>query len=280
MNNFDFFNLKCIISVNTLFTTIMQKDIHAILAEFWLTKNQSDIFIYLYTYGQSPASQVAKAIGWERTNVYKAIKKMAHKWIVSEITKKGIKYFFIADKKIFSRAFSEEKKQLEKKEAFLGQLEKELEELEKESYDRKPGIVFFDSVSWVEQMYQDMYYNIKESNYKAIKIFASNTLANKSGKWVSLYSSDFFAKLKDDKISTELYLWNGIMMLENIVKSYDSDILPTLPADNSTIQAFVFGDFVYIAIFRDIPFGIKIQNPEFAQMMHFLLKKVVVGEEI
>jgi len=188
---------------------------------------------------------------------------MAHKWIVSEITKKGIKYFFIADKKIFSRAFSEEKKQLEKKEAFLGQLEKELEELEKESYDRKPGIVFFDSVSWVEQMYQDMYYNIKESNYKAIKIFASNTLANKSGKWVSLYSSDFFAKLKDDKIST-----------------YDSDILPTLPADNSTIQAFVFGDFVYIAIFRDIPFGIKIQNPEFAQMMHFLLKKVVVGEEI
>ena len=258
----------------------MQKDIHAILEEFWLTKSQSDIFLYLYTYGQSPASQVAKAVGWERTNVYKAIKKMCHKWIVSEITKKGIKYFFIANKKIFTHTLEEEQRQLKTKTELLGQLESELDELEKESYDRKPGIVFFDSASGVEQMYRDMYYNIKEQNYKAIKIFASNTLANKTGKWVSLYSSDFFTKLKDDKISTELYLGNGIMMLESIVKSYDSDILPNLPADNSTIQAFVFWDFVYIAIFREIPFGIKIQNPEFAQMMHFLLKKVVVGEEI
>jgi len=47
-----------------------------------------------------------------------------------------------------------------------------------------------------------------------------------------------------------------------------------LPAQNSSIQMFIFWDFVYIVIFKEIPYWIKFESEEYANIMHFLLKKV------
>ena len=49
-----------------------------------------------------------------------------------------------------------------------------------------------------------------------------------------------------------------------------------LPAQNSSIQMFIFWDFVYIVIFKDIPYWIKIESEEYANIMHFLFKKVEI----
>jgi hypothetical protein len=68
------------------------------------------------------------------------------------------------------------------------------------------------------------------------------------------------------------------MLLENIVKTYNTDIIKKLPAQNSAINTFMFWDYVYILIFKQTPFGIKIKNEEFASMMHFLLNKVDISE--
>lgn len=107
-------------------------------------------------------------------------------------------------------------------------------------------------------------------------MFASNTLENKSNLKFTNYGEDFISKLKKEKISIEAYLWNGMMLLENIVRTYNTDIIKDLPAQNSAINTFVFWDFVYIVIFKQTPFGIKIENEEFAWMLHFLLDKVEV----
>ena len=97
------------------------------MKEFWLTKKQSEIFVYLYKYGAKPASTVASAIGWERTNIYKALKKMCGSWVLSEITKRWVKHFFITDKKIFAHQLEQQKNELEKKQDSLSILETELE---------------------------------------------------------------------------------------------------------------------------------------------------------
>jgi hypothetical protein len=77
----------------------------------------------------------------------------------------------------------------------------------------------------------------------------------------------------------DIFLWNGISVLEEIVKSNDMWDLWELPAQNSSIQLFIFWDFVYIVIFKDIAYGIKIESEEYANIMHFLMKKVELKKQ-
>jgi hypothetical protein len=83
-------------------------------------------------------------------------------------------------------------------------------------------------------------------------------------------------KLKKKNIILDIFFWNGISILEEIVKWKDLESISSLPASNSSIQTFIFWDFVYIIIFKEIPYGIKIESEEYASIMHFLFKKVEV----
>jgi hypothetical protein len=53
-----------------------------------------------------------------------------------------------------------------------------------------------------------MYNEIDDNKYINIKMFASNTLDNKSPFYFSEYSEDFLKKLKKEKISIDAYLGN------------------------------------------------------------------------
>lgn len=272
-----FYNNKCINTVNILFTTIfMEKNkIIEILNSFWLTKSQSEIFIFLYSIWKAPASVVANAIWWERTNTYKSLKKLVFKWILSEITIKWIKNFFIADKKIFIHKFEEEEKLLTERIKKIPILQSELSKLDQLWQDTIPDMRFFQWKEELNYFYEDIYNNIIENDFKIIKLFASNTLENKSQySTFEKYSWDFIDKLKIKNISIETYLWNWIMMFENIVKTYDIDNIKNLPAWNSSLHTYIFWDYLYVAIYKNIPFAFKIKSYELTQMLHFLFKNI------
>ena len=55
------------------------------------------------------------------------------------------------------------------------------------------------------------------------------------------------------------------------------DALRDLPAGSESIQVYIAGENVYILIFREIPFGMKIASNELAQVFYFLLDQV--GQE-
>lgn len=252
----------------------MNNNLIELLNNFWLSKKQWEIFLYLYKYWTKTASIVANAVWWERTNIYKSLQKMTKDWIISQISKRGVKHFYIHDKKVLSNKLKEEEKELLNKTNNLSILESELERLDKENFSTRPSIRFFEWEDWVDLFYKDLQGEIKKSNLLMIKMFASNTLENQTSNTFSRYSWKFLDNLKSNNINIEMYLWNGIMLLENMIKTYDTSILENLPAWNSSIQTFIFWDFVYIIIFKEIPFWIKIESPEFAQMMHFLLKSI------
>lgn len=256
----------------------MKDNINTLLTDFGLTETQADVFIFLYKYWAKSASTVAQAVGWERTNIYKILKRMLSKWIISEITKSGTKHFFIADKKVLWNKIEKEYEIAKKKKKKVDNLERELKKLEEESYWDRPKITFFEWLDWLDQIYSNMYNEIEDLNYMQIKMFASNTLDNKSNFKFSDYGEKFLNKLSKKKISIEAYLWNGVMLLENIVKTYNTDVIKNIPAQNSTINTFIFWDFVYVIIFKQTPFAIKIENEEFAWMMHFLLEKVNIQD--
>ncbi len=252
----------------------MKENISSLLEEFGLTKIQADIFVFLYKYWAKTASTVAQAVWWERTNIYKTLKRLLAKWIISEITKSWVKYFFIADKHVIWNKIKEEYRELKRKREKIDILESHLQELEDESYWDRPKITFFEWTDWLGQLYKNMYREIKDNKYIQIKMFASNTLENKSNLKFTDNWESFINKLKKENISIEAYLGNGMMLLENITKTYNIDIIKDLPAQNSAINTFIFWDFVYIIIFKQTSFGIKIENEEFAWMLHFLLEKI------
>jgi len=111
-----------------------------------------------------------------------------------------------------------------------------------------------------------------------IKFFASNTFETQTSVYSTLqdYARDTFTKLKKKKVSIETFLGNGILIMEHITKTTNIDNLSDLPAGNSSINIFVVGKTLYIIVFKDIPFGIKIDSEEVANTMHFLFEKLVV----
>lgn len=252
----------------------MNDNIIKILEQFWLTKKESKIFIFLFQYGKKPASTIARGIWDERTNTYKSLQKMVRNGFISEITKDSTKLFFIADKKILEHKLKIEIEDIENKKNNLSILQKEFSEIEKQSFSWKPNIVFFEGIDWIKTFYEDIIISVSEKWYKIIKFFASNTLENKWANKFSEYSPDFIWKLKKKNILLDIFLGNWISIIEEIVKPKNMSNLWDLPAQNSSIQLFIFWDFVYIVIFKEIPYGIKIESEEYANIMHFLLKKV------
>ena len=254
----------------------MNNNIIKKLENFGLTKKESKIFIFLYQYGKNPASTIARSIGDERTNTYKSLQRLVKKWFISEIVKDNIKLFFVSDKKIFQHKLNAEIEEIENKKNNLDILEKEFKELEKQNFSGKPNLVFFEWVDWIKNFYEDIITQSSEKWYKIIKFFASNTLENKWANKFWEYSPDFIEKLEKKWISLDIFLGNGISVLEEIVKSQDMWWLSELPAQNSSIQIFIFWDFVYTVIFKDIPYWIKMESEEFAGIMHFLFKKIEI----
>lgn len=257
----------------------MNDNIFNILKTFGLTKKESLIFTFLYQYGKKPASTIAKHIWDERTNTYKSLQQLVKKWFLSEIVKDWTKLFFVSDKRVFEHKLNAEIEEIEEKKNNLWLLQKEFDYLEASSYSGKPNIVFFEWIDWIKNIYDDIIFSVTEKWYKSIKFFASNTFENKSSNNFLQYSPTFLEKLKKKDILIDIFLWNWISILEEIIKSRDLNTIWDLPASNSSIQTFIFWDFVYIIIFKDIPYWIKIESEEYASIMHFLFKKIEVKKE-
>lgn len=62
--------------------------------------------------------------------------------------------------------------------------------------------------------------------------------------------------------------------MESLGCSQNIDELRNLPATNESIHIFIAGWVVYILIFMEIPFAMKIASEELSWAMHFLLEQI------
>ena len=82
-----------------------------------------------------------------------------------------------------------------------------------------------------------------------------------------------------ENITIDAYLWNGDLILEQIYRTNSIANLDNLPAWNSSLNMFVVWDCVYILIFKEIPFGIKFDSEDFANVIHFLFEHLKIDNE-
>ncbi len=245
------------------------------LQKLWLTEKQSEIFILLYKFGAKPASSIAKNIWWERTNTYKYLETMVRKWLIAETRKAGVKQFYVADKKIFRNLLENKKKEVDENLKILPMIESELKKFDEQKVSPIPQMRFFEWKSWIKNMFSDLFNAVKTKKYLVLKMFASNTLESQSLSQFVLwdYTKNILKDIENEWVSIEAYLWNWIMILESIFKTNDINEISWLPAGSSNINVFILWDLIYIVIFKNIPFGFKIESEEFSSMFHFLLKK-------
>ena len=250
--------------------------INWLLEEIWLSASQSNIFVHLYQYGPKPASSVAKMVGWERTNIYKTIQVLVRQWLVAETTKNWVKQFFVPEKDVLRRSILQKKQLLEKQEEALPLIEGELLKIDEQRASPLPKMRFFEGKEWMENLFEDIASLIQEKKYVMIKCFASNTLESQShsSKQFQHYAWSFLKHIQKNNIHVEMYLGNGILTLEQIFKTHNHETLASLPAWSASTNVFIVWDTIYLIIYKQVPFGLKLESGELADMFHFLLRQV------
>lgn len=245
------------------------------LTKLWLTPTQSDIFLYLYQFGPKPASSVAKHIWSERTNTYKTIETMMRHGLVAETTLHGTKQFYIPDKAVLRHQIEHQQQTLQVKEQLLPQIEQELAKIESDRISPLPAMRFFQWKDEFWQLVDDMIAVIERYDYKLIRCFATNTLESQTGSQVfGSYAHDLLQYFDTHQIGVELYLGNGILLLEQMIKTYDKTLLHDLPAGQNSLMITIIWSVVYIMLFKQHPAGIKIESQELSDVINFLLKQV------
>ena len=240
------------------------------------TSKEAEIFLTLYRFWSKPASSIAKYLKMERTNVYKTLLRMVDEGIVSETKVRGITQFFVPDISILKKYMIIRKDQLQKLEDNFWLIETELSQYDQNKYWYIPKITLFDGIDGVKNIYNDIYDTTINNNYLIIKFFATNTFESQVSvnKTLKDYYEDIFVRLQKKRVSVDAYLGNGILIMEQISKTTNIQNLNQLPAGNSTINMFIVWWAVYLIIFKETPFGIKIDSKDFANVMHFMFEKL------
>lgn len=242
----------------------------------WFSKKEAEIFKALFTLGTKPASTIANYLWMERTSVYKILQRLTKENLVYETYKWWIKHFFIPNIEIL-KTYSENKiNKYNKLKNDYENVKTELLEFESKKDKSIPKIVLFDTNTWIVNMHKDIFETTLKNKYISIRLFASNTVDSQVSLAQNLKTStiDLFKKLRDNKINIETFLWNWIMLMENISKTYDIEIIEKLPASNSAINIFLVWNIIYIIIFKDSPFWIKIESEDLAYTFHFLFDNI------
>lgn len=244
--------------------------------ELWFSENEAVIFKALFILWTKPASTVAKYLWMERTSVYKTLQRLTKENLVYETYKDWIKHFFIPNIDIIKSYTEDKSNKYKKLWNKFDEVKHELLEFENKKDKKMPKISIFDSNAWIENIHNDIIKTTLENKYINIKLFASNTVESQVSIPSNLKKStvNLFKKLKTNDIWIETFLWNWIMLMENISKTTDIWIIEQLPASNSAINIFLVWNTIYIIIFKDSSFWIKIESEDLAYTMHFLFNKV------
>lgn len=256
----------------------MKKEIAHIFTLLWYKKDAAGIWISLYQLGMQPASTVAAKLKKERTGVYKLLRQMAKDGLLSQSKKRWVHQFWIKNPDMLFAKVDRKKEELEKTHENKDAISNRLLQFESQRYPHLPKISLFDGVDGIRSLYADLYTTTTSNKYLVIKFFASNTFESQTSVHTTLqdYARDTFTKLKNKKVTIETFLGNGILIMEHISKTTNINNLSDLPAGNSSINIFVVGKTLYLIIFKDIPFGIKIDSEDVANTMHFLFEKLEV----
>jgi len=236
-------------------------------------ENEQKIFLALYSLWTQPTSAISRNTNIERTTTYKILLRLTEIGIVRKTQKNQVMNFYIPEN-ILKSYIQKQKNIYENLENQYQNIQEELEKSKINSNSNLPKITIFDNLQWIKNIYDDILQTIQANNYPYVKFFASNVFGEqiKTNANFKEIIVDFFEKIKRTDTVVDSFLWNWVLLMENVSKNTQNmSFLENLPAGNSSINIFLVWKTFYLVIFKDYPFGIKIENKEIVQTLHFMI---------
>lgn len=197
---------------------------------------------------------------------------MVEQGIITQTIKRWVKHFWVPDIKLLQTTMDQQILEMTKVYQTRDHVEAELQSITWPVSMVVPKITLFEGTEGVKQIYRDIYDTTIQSDYINIKFFASNTFESQmtAHDKLKLYTQWIFTKLTKQWVTVDIMVANWGLVMEHIVKHISLDRLAQLPAGNSSINFCIVGKSIYLIIYKQTPFGIKIASDEFAAMMHFM----------
>lgn len=252
------------------------QEINTYLSSIWLNTKESKIFVTLYQLGSSPASTVASIAQTERVRTYKCLVKFAEMGIIAHSIKQKVKHFWIPSLDLLHHYITRNQQTRSDLQHTFPTI-KTLFESYHQTWRQAPNIQIYDGVQAMRHIYRDMLSTLSQSHILHIKLFATNTFDTQmmSVKHITDYSGDFFDQLDTRKIHIESYIAQWSLIMEQLQREDTIDTIKQLPAGNNAINLYLIGQIVYIIIYKNPPIWLKIESPELAWALHFLLEQTV-----
>ncbi len=238
---------------------------------------EASIFVTLWKLWSKPASTIASVCGHERVYTYKVLQKFVSEGIIAETVSKGVKHFWIPSLDLLRQYVIRHEQKYAALDEQFAYVQTAFESLASSQQTATPKLQLFEQQSGIKVLFDDIIHEIMQQWLIMIKFFATNTFETQmlSNHTLASYSHDFIRKVQHKKISVQSYIADGSLTMEHISYLEQFAHIGELPAGNNAINIFIVGKVFYLIIYKDQPIGLKIESPELAWAIHFLLEQTV-----
>jgi len=252
-------------------------EITTYFSQLWFNDKESDIFVTLRKLWSKPASTIASVCGYERVYTYKVLQKFVTEGIIAETMSKGVKHFWIPSLDLLRQYVLRHQAKYTSLDEQFNYLQTTFETLSSSVQTSTPKLQLFEQQSGIKTLFQDIVHEIERQWLITIKFFGTNTFETQmlSHQTLANYSQDFLTTMNSKKLTIQSYLADGSLTMEHITYLESLTSIGQLPAGNHAINIFIVGKVFYLIIYKDQPIWLKIESPELAWEMHFLLEQTV-----
>lgn len=254
----------------------MSKQTESFLQQLWYSKTDAIVFLAIYKYWPKPVSSIASLSKLDRTYCYKVLDRFSNDWLIHETMKKWVKQFFVPNPDVLLQLVEKKQKEINILNKQFETVKEELSDFDKNKSPFIPKIAIFEWENVVDRFYDDILQTIEDRDIISISFFASHTFDSQVGviQDFQIKYNDFIDVLKKNKININWYIWEGILVMDDLVKmkKYE-EIKKILPWQNST-YGYIVGSNLYVLQFREIEVGLKIESLSMTDMFNFLLDRL------
>jgi len=239
--------------------------------------NEKETVIYttLRKLGTKPASTIASVCGYERVYTYKALQRFVQEWLIAETVVRSVKHFWIPSLDLLAQYVRKHEEKYRGLQEEFTYIKTSFESLQKHTTASAPRLQLFEGMSWCKLLFADITQEITKHDLITIKFFGTNTFETQllSSETVKDFIGDFLQFLDQQHVSVQSYIADGSLIMEHLTISETIQGIENLPAGNNAINFFIVGQIFYLLIYKEKPIGLKLESPELAWAMHFLLEQ-------
>ena len=248
--------------------------IHELLEQIGLQKKQAAIFLATLEYGPKPASTIAQLCSTERSYTYKTLEKMLDMQLVQQIQSQWVKHYYIENIDVIDRYITRQEQQFGGLHDLYEESKQDLHELTQRTSPYIPKISQFSWVDGISNRYTDMINEIAEQNVLMITSMITHLFDSHVTQFRTLHDryQEFLEQLTNVWVHKQTIVGNGSLVIESFAKMTSRQAWVVVW--NQSIQLWIVGDCLYIGLFREIPYGLKMKSLDMVNLLQSMIDKL------